>query len=324
MKILDGLKEDLRGTYYFVTLKWGKWLQHIIEQGKERNRKESFKVEPKLSLSERLDEVYEIVGTAHRKIDESLFSHAGFTPRALSLYEELKKSCEEVKKVQPPMTIEDYRGLDKFYKDYVALKEELGSTLEDDIPKDIALYSNLSKNAKLLKSSSSRLPKHIRNQVGIELVGMYISSPLESIKVYEVAGEKLPFDKLSESLYEDGLRLKRLTKHDVLGEMTYFLFPFVMHGGGVDTEEGVLKATPLAHPKGSKPPTIYFCRGPRYYAERGMLAYFGLLKSFHDQTVHEYIYTQNFSIFMYNFEGKLIERLRDLFMSNSNPTSLIY
>jgi len=271
---------------------------------------------PKLSLSERLEKVYEIVGATHRKIDERLFSHTGFTPRALSLYKELEESHEEVKKVQPPMTVEDYEKLDKFLKTYEGLKEELGLTPKDDIPKNIGLYSNFSKIAKLFKSAHTRFPKHIRNQAGIEIVKTYISSPFESIKIYEVAGKRPSFDKLSESLEEDGFRLKKITVHDTLGELTFFLFPFV------ETEDGVLKATPFAYPNKAKSPTIYFCRGPRYYAEFGILASFGFLKSFPNQTVHEYIYTQNFPVYMYNFEGKLIERVRDLFMKGSTPTSL--
>jgi hypothetical protein len=307
MGILDKLKENLKKMYYSLTLR-------EAEEAMKKNLREDLKVpsnskiESKLSLSERLEKIYEQIGISYKKIDEEIFSLSGFTPEALSLYEKLKESYEKVKKIRFPAKAEEYEELSKFSKIYQELKKKVGKVGSHS--KDLEFASTLGKTTKILISSHifNTLPKYIKNQAGIEIIGVYLSSPVESVKIYEVAGKRPPFNKLSESLKELGLKLEKVTKDSDLGEIAFFLSPFIASG------EEVLKAIPFVYFNDIKLPTIYFCRGPRCYAEGGI---FYFLLEPPNQTIGEFVYTENFPVYIYDFEGELIEKIRDLFMESS-------
>jgi effector-binding domain-containing protein len=127
------------------------------------------------------------------------------------------------------MRTKDYEKMDRFLKTYEELREELGSK-NDHLPENIGFYACLYEIAKARISRSIKLPRHIRKQAGIEIVNIYMYSPFESVKVYEIAGRRPSFDKLSKFLEENGFRLKKV---DSLGEMFFHLFPFGM------TEDGI-------------------------------------------------------------------------------------
>jgi len=277
-----------------------------------------------LSLSERLRMAHEKVGVELENYDRYLQEKTGLTPLALSAYQQFAQQFNRIKKIgNKPLserTSEDNEEIDKYNETLKALISETGLKIKDRLPvymiQKLESTLDISRRERTAISSSIDLPPYIRDQAGIEILAMYLPSQFEPTNLYRLAGTRPSSRRLSRFLSAEGFKLDRVEQKDVLKNLQIRVHLFTK----LDDKE-VFSATPLVYQKEMLPPRIFFFTGPKRSVVSFQEAYFSVYvdaKLLGDLSPWEYILTQNFS---FEYEGELMEKIRDLFMEGKTKNS---